>query len=239
MKYIFLLLTTSLLFLGCSTSTPKIQKQVKEIQKAHIMVGEYSYKADSATFKECKTEKVYPVAFEDAHASLEIAFLNNKERKRGFLKVEIVGEIVLRKRVDSSSLEPTLIVKKFLKPLVKERCKTNASLEGTYWKLISVEGVKVSWKSQKREPHLIFRSDGKFKAFTGCNSVSTKYKKEGQKISLVRPMMMSRMFCPKAGESDFISALKKMYKYKIEGNSLEIFSVNGDKLAYFEPVYFY
>ena len=63
------------------------------------------------------------------------------------------------------------------------------------------------------------------------------YSFKEDKLSLSRPMMMTRMFCQGSVEGEFTKALAQMKTYKIKGQSLEIFDANGLKLAEFKSVY--
>jgi heat shock protein HslJ len=116
--------------------------------------------------------------------------------------------------------------------------KSKANLTQTYWKLITVQSKKVTFsKGNPREAYIILKANGNLKAHSGCNSTNGTYISSADKLSTNGAMMMTRMFCQGSLESEFISALKKMYRYKIDGEFLEIFDKDGNSLARFKSVY--
>ena len=124
-------------------------------------------------------------------------------------------------------------------PSTKTVCeKPNASLTNTYWKLISVDSKKVTPPAHnKREAHIIF-SQNKVKGNSGCNAmVNGSYILENDKLSISKPMAMTRMLCMKSNEREFLQALSSMRFYKIVGEKLFIFDNKHTLLAKFESVY--
>jgi len=111
----------------------------------------------------------------------------------------------------------------------------NASLINTYWKLMQING-KIVELTNKREAYMVL-NENKIRGNSGCNSMNGVYSFKEDKLSLSRPMMMTRMFCQGSVEGEFTKALAQMKTYKIKGQSLEIFDANGLKLAEFKSVY--
>ena len=234
MKKYLIFIFIGLVFSGCISLN--VTEKNKE-QQTHFY-GMYSYTSNTAVFRECATNKKFSVSFEKDYISLQKAYLNTKKEPAEYVKVELVGHIVLR-----DGNVPTLIVKKFINIIPKELCQnqnSKASLENTYWKLTMLNGKPLAnTKAHSTEAYMIL-DQGKIKGNSGCNVMGGKYNLNNDKISLSnKGMMMTRMFCKGSVEAEFIKALKKMYRYEIKGEYLEIFDKNSSTLARFESVYLY
>ncbi len=218
-----------------STTTIRAQENKTEIK----MSGMYSYMADAAIFKDCKNGTKYPVAFEADHISLERAYLQTNHSVGKPLKVNLIGEITKQDGMDNQKDIPTLIVKKFLNIIPKESCQNPhsvANLENTYWK-VTVVGDKAVALSKRREAHMIL-SGGIIKGNSGCNGLGGAYKLDDDKLSFSdKGFMSTMMFCEGSIEVEFLKALKKMYRYEIKGEYLEVFDKDDARLIRFESVY--
>ncbi len=104
------------MFSGCATPNV-VQKDMKS--------GMFSYMADSAMFIDCLTKKRFPVAFEGDYISLERAYLETIQEAGKDIKVNLNGKIVLRDGMDGKVNVPTLLVKKFISIMPKERCQNS------------------------------------------------------------------------------------------------------------------
>lgn len=236
-KNLFLIImAVGLIFSGCNKT---LNMQEKKTQTK--MSGMYSYMADAAIFKDCKTGKKYPVAFEGEYITLERAYLKTRQTAGESLKVNLIGEIALRDGMDNQKDKQTLIVEKFINIIPKESCQnplSKANLENTYWK-VTVVGDKSVPCTTRREAHIIF-SEGLVKGNSGCNGLGGKYILNGNKLYFSdKGFMSTMMFCKDSIEPDFLKALKKMDNYKIDGEYLEIFDKNANKLVRFESVYLF
>ena len=111
---------------------------------------------------------------------------------------------------------------------------SKVSLTNTHWRL-TVVGTKpvIYTKNNPREAYIIL-SKGRLKGNSGCNSMGGTYELKADKLSLIRPMIMSRMFCKNSVEKEFVTALIRMTKYKIIGTYLDIFDNADIRLARFE-----
>ena len=232
-----ILLTITLLgfiLSGCS-KTPDTELKHTQIK----MSGMYSYMADVAIFSDCNSGEKYPVAFEKDYISLERAYLKQKYSAGESLKVNLIGEIVTRDGMDNQKNIPTLIVEKFINIIPKEDCPnphSKAKLENTYWKVTIVGDESVS-RTSTREAYMIF-SQGIVKGNSGCNGLGGRYILDGDKLSFSdKGFMSTRMFCKGSIEPQFLKALKNIVSYKIDGEYLEVFDKNGDRLIRFESVY--
>jgi heat shock protein HslJ len=120
----------------------------------------------------------------------------------------------------------------------KPNSVSNANLVGTYWKLKELSSQNIQTKNSAKEAHIIFSKEGA-KGSTSCNNFSTTYALDANELSISKSIMMTRMFCRGSVEGDFILALKKMRRYEVDGERLEIFDEDGVSLAKFESVYLY
>jgi len=221
--------------------TLQASSSAKTLEPELYMTGMYNYMADAARFQECITGVKYPVAFEEDSLALERAYLKIKRVPNEPLKVHIKAKVALKTSMEGNKKVPTIVVKKFIKIIQKETCPhlgSEAKLTNTYWKLTILNDKALPHtQAKKREAFLIF-SNGKVKGNSGCNGLGGTYALSGDKISFSdKGFMMTRMFCQGSVEIEFIKTLKKMYRYKIVGEYLEIFDIHDIKLARFESVY--
>lgn len=211
----------------------------KTLEPDLFMMGMYSYMADAAIFKECLTALNLPVAFEEESLALERAYLKTKKIAGEKIKVHLRAKIVLRKGMDSSIKKPTLLVKKFIKIIPKEVCQhlgSKANLLHTYWKLTVLNDMPVA-KTQRREAYFIL-SDGRVKGNSGCNGLGANYVLDAENLTFSdKGFAMTRMFCKGSVENEFLKALKKVVRYELKGEYLELFDKKGVQLARFESVY--
>ncbi len=217
--------------------------RAKSLEPRLILEGAYSYMADAGLFYECSTGLKFPLAFEEDNIALEKAYLNAVITPNQSLKTQLKVRIAGRKQPDSVGNKATIIVEEFLEIIPKEKCQnpySKAKLQNTYWKLtkLNLKPLSLS-KSMSKETHMILDKGLKFKGNTGCNSMSGTYKIKGEKFSFSEKIMMSRMMCRGSIEKEFIEVLKKVDTYKVKGEYLELFDVNGLNIARFESVYLY
>jgi len=219
----------------------KESKKAKPLEPKLLMSGVYSYMADAATLYECSTGLRFPVAFEADNIALEKAYLSERIDPGQSLKVNLNVRVADRK--EDTGMKPTIIVEKFLEIIPKEKCQnaySKAKLKNTYWKLTRLNSKPLSLsKSKRREAYMILSSHGKIKGNSGCNNFNGAYELEENKLSLPKPMMMTRMFCNAGVEQEFMKALGSMSSYQIKGEYLEIYDKDGVNSARFESVYLY
>jgi len=234
-KYFFLTITLISFILNGCTKTPDTETEQTQTK----MSGMYSYMADAGIFKDCISDKKYPVAFEKDYINLERAYLNTKHKAGETIKVNLIGKIELRDGMDNQKNIPTLVVEKFINIIPKEHCQnphSKAKLENTYWKATIVGDTPVP-RTKRREAYIIF-SQGIVKGNSGCNGLGGKYILNGNKLSFSdKGFMSTRMFCKGSIEPQFLKALKKIANYKIDGEYLELFDKDGNRLIRFESVY--
>jgi len=110
-------------------------------------------------------------------------------------------------------------------------------LEGTYWKLVQVEGGDVIHAHDaRREPHLtLIPEERRAIATGGCNQMVGGYEATEASLSF-SPFASTRMMCPDVMEQEDAlgRALAATRGYRVEGAVLELLDEQGGVLARFE-----
>ena len=114
-----------------------------------------------------------------------------------------------------------------------------ATLENTYWKLLSLRGQPVQLVQAQREPHFILQGPQKRVAgFSGCNRLLGSYTLDGASLSFGR-MAGTMMACLQGAEQEraFLDALGAVAGWRISGERLDLLDAGGATLAQFESMY--
>jgi len=114
-----------------------------------------------------------------------------------------------------------------------------ADLENTYWRLTRLGDKPVTVAENRREPHLVLRSeDHRVDGLGGCNRISGNYILAGNRITFGE-MASTMMACADGMDTErtFLEALACVKTWKITGEHLELFDGNGSVLARFEARY--
>ena len=122
---------------------------------------------------------------------------------------------------------------------VRPESTSTATLENTYWKVMTLGGTPVVVAENQREPHVVFHSEGKrVAAFGGCNQMSGTFEIEGEKLTLSR-MAATMMACEVGMEQEqaLHDAFNRVARWKISGEQLELLDIGGATLATFESRY--
>lgn len=95
-------------------------------------------------------------------------------------------------------------------------------LTGT-WQLSYISGPRIAFEGlyPDKKPTLMF--DVKAKRISGqtsCNSFSGALVADDGKIDFTGPIMMTKMYCPGAGEPTFLETLKKVTSYSVADDSV-------------------
>jgi copper homeostasis protein (lipoprotein) len=203
--------------------------------------GMYSYMADAGWFKECLTGKRLAVALEVDNAALERAYSEKRSKPGEEVLARVEGRIVSRPRVEGAGEQPTLIVEKFESITPGETCGTPlapATLENTYWKLLTLGNQPVVAGDKQREPHLLFMAkDSRIQGSTGCNRLMGSYVRKESSLTFKSGGTM--MACPEplmTQERAFHKALNATKSFKVTGSNLELYGYDGALLARFEAV---
>ena len=116
---------------------------------------------------------------------------------------------------------------------------STASLENTYWKLMTVGGAPVTVAEGQREPYLVLQApDKRVAGYGGCNRFSGSYS-TGTEALTFGPIAATKMACLQGGEVEppFFEALGKAATWKIAGERLDLFDAAGHPVAAFESRY--
>lgn len=120
------------------------------------------------------------------------------------------------------------------KPAATEQ--VTASLDNTYWKLLSLHGKAVPRLDQ--EAYIILQSQGKLVGSGGCNRLMGSWKQDGQQLQIGR-VGGTRMACKGAAartESAMLKMLGRVAGWRIHGEQLELLDAKGKLLAQLQAV---
>ena len=116
---------------------------------------------------------------------------------------------------------------------------STASLTNTYWKLVELDGARVSMTpEQEREVRITLDDNGKVTGFTGCNQVMGGYTVAADVLRFTQ-LAGTRMMCPPPAmqlESAVLANLNSVTGFRIDGQQL-ILLKDGAPVARYESVY--
>lgn len=113
----------------------------------------------------------------------------------------------------------------------------SATLENTSWKLTRLNDNPISAPSKQREAFfLLDPSNHRVSGSGGCNRLTGSYELKGDELKFGR-MASTMMACPEGMDTEqaFLKSLGQVTRWKIIGQSLELFDSDGKVLAHFEP----
>jgi heat shock protein HslJ len=209
------------------------------------MGGEFTYLADAASFRDCRTGARVPVAMEGAYLDLERAYGESKPGAGAPLYVVLDGAVQPRAKMEGAGTEPTLVVSRHVgtfPSLTCARARGTASLVNTYWRLVRVAGQPVTTVTGRREPHLILRQRGdavEVSATVGCNGLAGRVTITGDRVEF-GPMRATMMACPEpllSRERALADALRRARAARVVAETMELRDDTGASLALFESVY--
>ncbi|OYY62330.1 MAG: hypothetical protein B7Y50_01390 [Hydrogenophilales bacterium 28-61-11] len=105
---------------------------------------------------------------------------------------------------------------------------SEASLENTYWKLITLGGRPAQVQPHEREAYLLLL-DGRVSASSGCNKLMGSYTQRGPGELLIGPLGSTHMAClpgMKEQEAALLAAYARATRYRIRGETLELMDVD-------------
>ena len=112
-------------------------------------------------------------------------------------------------------------------------------IEGTTWKLKTLEGQDMSTLKLDREvSFMLNKEDNRVSGFSGCNNMMGSYTlEEGNRIKFSQ-MASTMMACPDGvfNESEFLKVFEQADNYTINNNELSINVGRRAPLAVFEAV---
>jgi len=225
-------LSALLVFLlsGCPHSAPAPGFEIE---------GMFRYMADAALFRDCRNNRVYPVAMEGQYIELERAYLNSGIEAGKEVYVKLEGRYLERPSMEGNN-NINLIVDIFKELSVDKSCspEVDAELQNTYWKLLELDGQDVRSPEGAREIHLILASaDSRVHGFAGCNNFFGTYQLDGDALTF-SPIGSTMMACPNGMETEqsFLQALDATTRAEISGQIMSLYA-DDRLLARFEAVY--
>lgn len=193
--------------------------------------GMYRDAQDGGLFAECFTGRTYGVVPGGAEPDLERAWVQATPSRETSLYVEVVGKFIDRNAVE---------IEEFLSLKPNGACPSpaprGAALRDTEWRLIEIDGEKVSFDDWRRRPQLRLDDEGRFSGSTGCNSFGGTYELNPDGLRFVAgPMTL--MACPPpalAMERRFIDALDAVRSAQIASTVLDLNDGTGKRRLRFE-----
>ncbi len=202
------------------------QPEFEPFEPQLLLGGMYRYFSDAGRFQECLTGLDMPVAQEADNRALEEAYVAARERPGEALRASLEGRIAQRMPMEGPGPVATLVPERFIGVWPDLSCPEPirlADLENTYWRVTLIDATHVERAPEQREPHLVFREEGRLAGSDGCNRMIGAYELDGASIEF-SGLGTTRMACPEgmAQAERFRSALEEVDRYRIVGRHLEM-----------------
>lgn len=223
---------------GCAgVATQGESPGVTRSEHPGVMRGMYSYMADAALFKDCKSGKSMPVATVADNLALERAYLQERHDPGQALLVTLEGRVESRMPMEGAGPVDTLIPERFIGIQSGKDCSadlTSPGLVNTYWKLTYLGDAKAVHFQGGREPHIVLHPDNRVTGSDGCNLLSGAFRLDQDHLSFARTAS-TMMACPQGLEQEqqFNSVLLSATSYRILNEYLELLGEGGSMLARF------
>lgn len=202
-----------------------------------VIRGAYAM-ADRPTFIECSTGQKWMVADEGAAPDVEAAYLKARAAAGATVLLEIEGAVTPGSGQDGNGA--SLVIRKLKRVLPAETCApryANAPLTDTYWRLVSLGGQTVPAASDpRREPSLTFQAGetpfgGSYSGSSGCNRLVGTFTTSDASMTLTGGGTLVACKDQAQAESALLNALKATRRYRITGQTLELFDAAGTRVA--------
>ncbi len=186
--------------------------------------GLYRDAQDGGLFAECFTGRTFAVAPGGAEPDLERAWTAAAPSREAQLFFQIVGRFT-----DDGQIAVDRIVN--LKP--NGTCPPppprSSALRGTDWRVIEIDGDRLSYEEGRRRPTLRLEDDGKFTASTGCNSLGGEYSLNPNGLRFTAGPVTQMACAPPADtiERRFIEALGAATSAQISATTLDLKDAAG------------
>lgn len=204
--------------------------------------GLVTWTDDGASFQECLTGRQYPISEDGDYASLEHAYLAAGVEPGLPLMASFDGEIVPESGPDGAG---QVVVRRFVGVWPDEACERAMippTLRNTYWRIVRLGDSEISALPNRREPSLILREgDQRFSATAGCSALSGRFSLENTRLRFGE-LAGPAADCPKSLadiEERLVGVLHATARWRIAGQSLELFDDGGAQLASLQAVYLY
>jgi len=190
------------------------------------LAGMYRDAQDGGLFAPCLVGRLYGVAPGGAEPDLERAWVDATPSRESFLYVEIIGSF------DGNN---SVTVDRFLGLKRGGACPALASrgsaLRDTEWRLVELDGDRLTFDDWRRRPLMRLDDLGKFTASTGCNTLNGDYVLDPAGLRFT-PGPMTMMACPPpetAIEKRFVAALDAIRTAQISGTTLDLIDGTGKR----------
>ncbi len=190
-----------------------------------------------ARFTECSTGQSWPVEAQGAAQQLDAMYHGAIKGTDAWLLMALDGRLESRR-----SGRPALIVEGATRALSGSICGprfSEAPLENTPWTLTELGATAVASGAASgpgaQAPTLRFRSDARsFSASSGCVRLTGRYQDVGDALAMAEIGTMKACATVTGTETAFQQALGRTRRYRILGNTLELYDVSNRRLARFE-----
>lgn len=188
--------------------------------------GMYRDAQDGGLFAPCLVGRIYGVAPGGAESDLEKAWVDATPSRETSLYVEIIGGF------DGNN---SVTVDRFLGLNRGGACPAlafrGAALRDTEWRLVDLDGERLTFDDWRRRPLMRLDDLGKFTASTGCNTLGGDYVLDPAGLRFT-PGPMTMMACPPAEaaiEKRFVAALDATRTAQISGTTLDLIDGTGKR----------
>ncbi len=233
----------TIFFAGMAISTAAAAQTAKTAGAPRppvLVSGEFTYLADAASFRLCRSGRSVPVAMEGAYKALEAAYTAQRSALGAPLFVTVEGRFAIKPGMEGPPRR-TLAVSRFVAAWPGESCERNrakAALKETYWKIVAINGSAVHLDEKAREPSIVFRRDGRLGATAGCNRLTGAYESKGRTLK-IGPAASTMMACPPPlaeRERALVQALGAARSFAIAGPAMVVYDEGGSPLLTLQAV---
>lgn len=193
------------------------------------MRGMYRFDGTRGTFSECISGTVFTVTEEADSKKLERAYLNTPHGPDEALLTSIHGRLTMQP-------DEALVVEHFTRLYPGRDCSgevVTASLTGTSWQLLEVEGTPVTLDEDMKKPFFFLEKKGnQVKGFGGCNRFFGTYLMKGD-VFVFNKIASTRMACRKGSsvEEALFTVLDSTETFRIEDDILILLDREGVERA--------
>lgn len=123
-------------------------------------------------------------------------------------------------------------------PRVSHGTLAGAELAYTHWQLVQLGDIALTARD-RRDAHLLLNADlQRVSGFSSCNQLSGRYDLAGVDGIRFSQMATSTVACATGRqlEQDFLHALERATRWRIDGQTLELLGIGGTTLAVFRSV---
>ncbi len=193
--------------------------------------GMFRYDGEQASIAECQSGNLFSVTGENEFDRLVQAYLNTPHGFGDPLLVSLHGKLMSVMKADNVAKEEIVVehFKRFYSNIDCEGKQTGASLTGTVWRLVEVDGKQVILTEKEQRPYFTLNpKNGELKGSGGCNLLSGSYLVKGE-IFLIKRLVTTRMACPMGVEieTSFLRALDSTETFHVRGDVLQLLDEEG------------